>query len=182
MRVTNQLENVVQRVIDEGCLSHGANIHACRCPLCRADIAALTLTILPPRYTTGRRKSVSGPMAATASIRAAVAAASRRVAACPRHGDQSPEQEEATVQLVNYVFEEVARLVLLHGLEDRDECGCDGCTTDMMAYTLNRYPSRYGVVWRGRHNLPDYQRENLREDLDAILRWATTVVANNPVH
>ena len=182
MRVTNQIESAVQAMLDDECRRWEGTPHVCSCPLCRADIAALALTNLPPRYVTEVSRRGAGAFNANSSVRAAVAAAARRVAVCPRHGENIPEEEDATVRIINFVFEEVARLALLCSLEDSRYCFCDRCTADMMAYSLNRYPSKYGVLWRGRHNLSEYQQECLREDLDLVLRRAAEVVTSNPAH
>ena len=51
-----------------------------------------------------------------------------------------------------------------------------------MAYTLNRYPSKYGVVLRGKVKLPEHQKSAIREELQIILSKARDVVASNPNH
>lgn len=181
MTVINQTEEAVRAEISRLKEGPGGPAEHCWCALCEADVIALAMTILPPCYRT--RSGVSeGSPAGTGSVKNAVFTAARRVQRRPKHGRSTPGSYDSKVHLVNYTYEEGAALVATLMHRSDSTCNCRTCQHDMLAYALNRYPPKYGVVHGGRSNLPSYQRDYIRHELEIIISHAAGVVTAQPRH
>jgi hypothetical protein len=181
MAVYNWTEDAVRAEIERLKEGTGEQAESCWCALCEADVIALAMTTLPPRYCTKTTASPEEP-ASAGSVKSAVFSAASRVRRRPKHTPAHPEQQGSMVHLVNITFEEGAALVatLMHRSESA--CNCRICQHDTLAYALNRYPPKYGVVHGGRSNLPSYQRDFIRHELEIIISHAAGVVTNEPRH
>ena len=181
MTVINQTEDAVRMEISRLKEGPGGQAEHCWCALCEADVIALAMTILPPCYRT-RAAVADGEPASTGSVKNAVFTAVRRIRRRPKHGRSGPESHDSKVHLVNYTYEEGAALVatLLHRSDST--CNCRTCQYDTLAYALNRYPPKYGVIHAGTSNLPSYQRDYIRHELEIIISHAAGVVKAQPRH
>jgi hypothetical protein len=182
MRVRNEVHGAVSGAVQELKAMAGGENSACWCPLCEADGTARAMTILPPRYSTAVFGDISDGGGEHNPVRSALSTSLRRVDRSPNHARSSPELRSARVNLVNYAYDEGA--ALLTGLRERDElpCDCDECLADTLAYSLNRYPPKYGVLRSGRANLPPYQRDFMRHELGIIISHALNIIASSPRH
>lgn len=181
MSVINQTEKAVRAEISRLKEGVGEESAQCWCALCEADVIALAMTILPPRYRT-REVGHDGEPASLGSVKNAVFTAARRVGRRPKHRTAHPETYAAKVRLVNYTYEEGASLVATLMHRNDKACTCRICQSDMLAYALNRYPPKYGVLYGGRSNLPAYQRDYIRNELEIIISHAAGVVTARPRH
>ena len=182
MRVRNEVHEAVSGAVQEiKALAEEEN-SPCWCPLCEADVTALSMTILPPRYSTAVFGGISAGADGHNPVRSALSTSLRRVDRSPNHPRSSPELRSARINVINYAYDEGT--ALLSGFRERGElpCGCDECLADTLAYSLNRYPPKYGVLRGGRANLPPYQRDFMRHELGVIISHALNIVASSPRH
>lgn len=87
------------------------------------------------------------------------------------------------MELHNYM-EDAVRGVLDNILSERsDLCKCDKCRLDMLAWALNRLPSKYVVTPKGRV-YTKLEEINIQFKTDIIREAARAVehVKNNPLH
>jgi hypothetical protein len=181
MRVRNEVHEAVSGAVQEIKGLAGEENAPCWCPLCEADVTALSMSIRPPRSSTavfGELDTVAGHN----PVRSALSTSVRRVDRSPNHPRSSPELRSARINVINYAYDEGA--ALLAALRERGElpCGCDECLADTLAYSLNRYPPKYGVLRGGRANLPPYQRDFMRHELGVIISHALNIIASAPRH
>ena len=179
-RLTNTTERVVAAAVDALREQPGNDVPLCTCAACNADIMALTLCSLPPHYCTGREDEQFVREKLGDRVERAVGHSAQRVALHPKH--DRVEEGKPDVNLVNFTFEEGT--VLLSSLMEQEPrpCSCDTCSSDILAYTLNRFPPKYGVVRSGRIEFPQNERDSLRQDMAFILALAVGVVSSKPRH
>ena len=182
MRVRNEVHEAVSGAVQALKATAEEESSPCWCPLCEADVTALSMTILPPRYSTAVFSEVGADAGGHNPVRSALSTSLRRVDRSPNHARSSPELRSAHVNLVNYAYDEGT--ALLAGLGERGElpCGCDECLADTLAYSLNRYPGKYGVLRGGRTNLPPYHRDFMRHELGVIISHTSNIIALSPRH
>ena len=87
------------------------------------------------------------------------------------------------MELHNYM-EDAVRGVLDNILSERNDlCKCDKCRLDMLAWALNRLPSKYVVTSKGRV-YTKLEEINIQFKTDIIREAARAVeyVRNNPRH
>jgi hypothetical protein len=182
MRIRNEIEEAVtNQVVQLKSLADEEGSH-CWCPLCEADVTALAMTILPPKYSTAVFGETSSGERGHDPVTSALTTSLRRVDRSPNHPRSAPASGSAHVNVINYALDET--IALLEGLKQRQElpCVCDECLSDTLAYTLNRYPPKYGVLRGGRTNLPPYQRDFMRHELGIIISHAINIIASSPRH
>jgi hypothetical protein len=159
-----------------------AGDETCWCPLCRADMMALALTTLPPRYATCRPCDVEIEARTAASVQDEVAVARTRVERHPKHATGAPVAAGETVWVVNFPLEEGFRAIdAILRRHDR-ACDCWTCRCDMVAFALNRFPALYGVEHEGRTRVFEEHREQMRDELSSFLDHAIGVVTTAPRH
>jgi len=182
MRVRNEVHEAVSGAVQELKAMAGEENSPCWCPLCEADITALSMTILPPRYSTAVFGEIGGDGSDHNPVRSAISTSLRRVDRSPNHPPSTPELRSERINLINYTYDEGT--ALLTGFQERGElpCDCDECQADTLAYSLNRYPPKYGVLRGGRTNLPLYQRDFMRHELGVIISHAMNIIASSPRH
>jgi len=182
MRIRNEVEEAVGSAVFQLKSLAGEENSPCWCPLCEADVSALAMTILPPRYSTAVFGEITAGGNGSNPVKSAISTSLRRVDRSPNHPRSSPETRSARLNVINYAYEEGAALLTSLTQGDELRCSCDECLSDTLAYSLNRYPPKYGVLRGGRANLPPYQRDFMRHELGVIISHAVNVIASAPRH
>lgn len=154
----------------------------CWCPLCRADMMALALSTLPPRYSTRRIATVTPGSDHDVEAAEAVSRAVRKVGLHPKHPPGEAAHADEPVFVVNFPLEECFRVVDRLVDPDGETCSCWHCRCDTVAFALNRYPARYGVEHRGETHLRESDRTAMREEIAQFLGLAVGVIAAVPRH
>ena len=155
---------------------------ACWCGLCEADVKALALSKLTPCYCTTFDYT---PILMTEDhliVRRAVSQAVKRVALHPKHDRGSISPPPGGPRVVDFVYQEGLGLVRHLMEESGSRCSCEQCRQDALAYSLNRYPPRYGVQRNGAANLPEKEQTAIRIELAAIMSRAVRMVSDKPRH
>jgi len=182
MKLTNAMEHAVRVHLDRIRAQSVAGDETCWCPLCRADMMALALSSLPPRYATRRPNDHGIEESLAATVHDGVALARRQVERFPKHAIGSAVAAGEPVWVVNFPLEEGFRAVDLILRRHDGACDCWNCRCDMLAFALNRYPARYGVEHEGLTHLMEDDRERMREELSSFLDLAVRVVTTVPRH
>lgn len=182
MKLSNSMEQPVRMHLSRLRAQSPAGDETCWCPLCRADMMALALTALPPRYATSRAGSLEIEARTAETIREGVMNARRQVSQRPKHAKGAAPAAGAPVWVVNFPLEEGFRAVDTILRRNDGACDCWDCRCDMLAFALNRYPARYGVEHEGRTHLIEEHREQMREEIASFLDIAVKVVMTVPRH
>ena len=159
----------------------GADARGCWCGLCETDVVALALTLLPPLYCRPGSAGTAATLVKAGKIHDAVRAAIRRVSLRPKHRAGAPGARRE-LSLVNYTFDVGADMVGLALGRAAAACSCEGCRSDTLAYALNRYPAKYGVVQAGRRSLHPTHIDFMRYELGMLIHQAARVVTARPHH
>jgi hypothetical protein len=182
MKLANAMEHAVRehlaRLRDES----AAADEACWCPLCRADMMALSLSTLPPRYATRRIGSHQADPHHATTVGELVEKAVQRVGRFPKHAAGAAVAAGEPIWVINFPLEESFRAVDAMVRSRDDVCDCWNCRCDMVAFALNRYPPRYGVEHRGVTQLLEKDRDRMRAELASFLNLSLQVVAAVPRH
>jgi hypothetical protein len=154
----------------------------CWCPYCEADVKALALSKLTPCYCTDFDYTPILRTEEHPRIQEAVSTALERVAAQPKHRHTSSEGPPGGPRVVNFIAQEGENL--LEGIMESsgNPCTCARCRSDALAYSLNRYPPRYGVQRNGERSLPEKERAAIRIELATIMARAARMISDKPRH
>lgn len=154
----------------------------CWCPLCAADMRALALSAIPPRYVTRREDRAGVHNGRDRVLHEEVARAVAQVASHCKHQPGDPTAEGDDVALVNLTYE--VAFSLIQGRVQRREgaCGCFDCRCDAVAFALNRFPPRYGVALCGSSVFGERSRLEMGAEMTAFLDLGVSVVAGHPRH
>jgi hypothetical protein len=182
MKLANAMEQAVRSHLNHLREGFADGDETCWCPLCRADMMALALSTLPPRYATRRPGAQPADPQHAATIGELVGQAVRQVGRFPKHGTGAALAAGEPVWVVNFPLEESFRVLDAMVRTRDDVCDCWNCRCDMVAFALNRYPPRYGVEHRGVTQLLDKDREQMRTELASFLDLSLRVVAAVPRH
>lgn len=182
MKLTNAMEQIVRTHLNQLRAQSATGDETCWCPLCRADMMALALTALPPRYATRRSGPVEVTPQTSALVIERVAHALKQVQRFPKHAQGAAVTAGARVWVVNFPLEEGFRAVEEILRRHDGACDCWHCRCDMVAFALNRYPARYGVEHEGKTHLFDDDRVQMRDELASFLDLAVRVVTTIPRH
>jgi hypothetical protein len=182
MKLSNSMEQAVRNHLARIRSQSPAGDETCWCPLCRADMMALALTSLPPRYATRRQNDVELEAPTVAAIHHELATARVQVERFPKHGKGAAVAAGKPVWVVNFPLEEGFRAVDMILKQHEEACDCWNCRCDIMAFALNRYPARYGVEHEGQTHLFEADRVRMRDELSSFLELAVRVVATSPRH
>jgi hypothetical protein len=182
MKLINAMEQTVRAHLKRLREASVLGDETCWCPLCRADMMALALSSLPPRYATRRPNAADVDPAQAATVHGQILKAARHVASFPKHPKGAAVPAGEPVWVVNFPLEESFRAVDGMIRTHDGVCDCWNCRCDMVAFALNRYPSRYGVEHEGKTHLLDDERERIRVELSSFLDLALRVVTTVPRH
>jgi hypothetical protein len=182
MKLTNSMELAVRSHLNRLRAVSPASDEACWCPLCRADMMALALTSLPPRYATRRPADIEADAQMSATVRDGVLLARATVERYPKHPKGAAVAAGEPVWVVNFPLEEAFRAVEPIQRRHDGTCDCWHCRCDMVAFALNRYPACYGVEHEGRTHLFEKDRAQMRAELESFLDLAVRVVTTVPRH
>lgn len=182
MKLSNSMEQAVRSHLDRTRAQSPSGDESCWCPLCRADMMALALSSIPPRYATRRRSEIEAETQMAATIHSGIVLARRQVERFPKHPKGAAVAAGAPIWVVNFPLEEGFRAVDAILRRHDEACDCWNCRCDMVAFALNRYPARYGVEHQGQTHLFEADREKMRGELAAFLEIAVRVVATVPRH
>ena len=182
MKLSNWMEQAVRLHLNRIRAQSPAGDETCWCPLCRADMLALALTSLPPRYVTRRPSDIEIEAQTAKAIHDGVVSAHRQVERFPKHEKGAAVAAGEPVWVVNFPLEEGFRAVESILRRHDGACDCWNCRCDIVAFALNRYPARYGVEHEGRTHLFDEERERMRDELSSLLDLAVRVVLTVPRH
>lgn len=182
MSIRNEMEQLVREEIARTRAEGGPGYGGCRCPLCEIDIIALALTLLPPLYCRTGNSGHSARLIRASTIEDAVQSALKRVARTPKHrpGNQPAARDE--IALINYTYEVLAPMVGPALGRSAARCTCEDCRFDTLAYTLNRYPAKYGVNRGGRRSLHPTYLDFMRYELGMLVSHAARIVGSHPHH
>jgi hypothetical protein len=182
MRIRNETETAVQGEVDRQKQNGYRKLLPCWCELCRADITALALSTLPPRYVTTVSHSILTGGAAAGPVTTAVLSSMRKVSRRPKHRHCFPESRSSRVKIINYTFQEGFSRLASYMRRPGLPCTCARCQDDTLAYALNRYPPKYGVLHAGNTKLPPSHLDYIRRELCLVISHAGAVVGNRPRH
>ena len=182
MKLSNAMEHEVRTRIGRLRAQTPAQEGTCWCPLCRADMMALALTALPPRYATRRASSLEIEPQLALATHEAVVQALRQVQSRPKHARGAAVAPGEPVWVVNFPLEEGFSAVGAILQRSDGVCDCWHCRCDMVAFALNRHPARYGVEHAGKTHLFDTDRAALRDELCSFLELAVRLVSSVPRH
>jgi hypothetical protein len=182
MKLTNSMEPAVRFHLNRLRAAAAAGGGSCWCPLCRADMMALALTRLPPRYATRRPSEIVADPQMAAAVRDGVALARDQVERFPKHTKGAAVAAGEPVWVVNFPLEEAFRAVDAILRQHEGACDCWNCRCDMVAFALNRYPACYGVEHEGQTHLFEKDRVQMRLELESFLDLAARVVTTVPRH
>ena len=182
MKMSNSMEQAVRTHLNRVRAQSPAGDETCWCPLCRADMMALALSSLAPRYATRRPGDVEIEAHLAAAVHEGVLAARRQVERFPKHAPDAAVAAGEPVWVVNFPLEEGFRAVDAMLRRHDQTCDCWNCRCDMVAFALNRYPARYGVEHNGQTHLFDEERGRMRDELTSIIELAVQVVTTLPRH
>lgn len=182
MAIKNDMEYLVKaevRKYRENCKTDQI---FCRCPLCEADIFALALNHLPPRYCHEKNFGFTASQGLGNDVKKAVVLAVEKVNRRPRHRPGKPPPAADEVRMENYAMkigDKVISAVLAPGSA---ACACGQCQADALAYALNRYPPKYGVSYGGRESYQANYEDFIRHEIGQALTRAAAVVRERPHH
>lgn len=182
MKLTNAMEHAVKIQLSQIQEAYADDGPVCWCPLCRADMMALSLSSLPPRYGTMHIPAVDTDSTNSTAVREEVSRALLRVERNPKHPRGNAVSTTEPVWVVNFPLEESFHVLDSLIREQKDSCGCWQCRCDMVAFALNRYPAKYGVEHQGRTHLLEEEREQMRRELSSFLNLAMNVITEIPHH
>ena len=182
MDVRNEMEQLVREEVARVRREDRQRHEVCWCPLCETDIVALALTLLPPRYSRSGRPGHATGLIGAGKIADAVHSSLKRVSLWPKHRPGARPAGGEAVSLVNYTFELGTAMVGPALGQTSAGCSCESCRSDTLAYALNRYPAKYGVLRSGRRSLHPTYVDFMRYELGMLISQAARVVSGNPNH
>jgi hypothetical protein len=182
MAVKNYMEQVVKAELEQHQVDRGSSRAICGCPLCAADVNALSLTSLPPRYCMDYSYGLMARRVLPGMVRSAIQRAFDKVGRRPKHRIGLPDYYPHRIRMVNVPFEEGRAIVATVMGNQAAPCLCPQCQADTLAYALNRFPPLYGVECDGSGQLPAERIDFLRHDLRLVLGQAAKHIAAHPHH
>jgi len=177
----NDMENQVHREIDR---RKGARFwvrrRICWCPQCEADISALALNQLPPRYCRAANLGYAASEGYGAKVAAAVDQAILKVNQRPRHRSGGAVKSASDTSCEDHALKVGRTLVGTAFSALGGVCSCDDCRADALALALNRYRTKYGVASPGRPSYQENFSDFTRHEIGELLASACRVVSTNP--
>jgi len=180
--IKNEMEQLVRDEVARAKKEGSPDYAGCWCPLCEIDIVALALTLLPPLYCRTATYGHAAGLIRAGTISDAVQSALKRVGLCPKHRPGTLPTLRDEIALINYTFEVGSSMVGQALGLSATGCSCDECRSDTLAYALNRYPAKYGVIRDGRRSLQPTYLDFMRYELGLLINQAARVVSTRPHH
>ncbi len=180
--VKNDMEHLVRREVARRRLDPKAPRGVCWCALCEADVIALALNRLPPRYCRGANFGYAAVGGYRTEVRDTVTRALEKVSRRPKHRPGAPDRFRSDVLLEDHALK-IGTTLVAGGAAPRDSaCTCEGCLADALALALNRYPPKYGVSSPGRASYQENYADFIRHELGQELVRARQIIGSNPSH
>jgi hypothetical protein len=178
-------KNIVESAVQHTLASHRRQAQGsdpvCWCPLCAADMQALALSSLPPRYVT-RREGVAIDHARAVAVREEVARAVRHVGSHPKHENGTCGAAAEAVAMVNFPFELGFSMIEERLRSHAGACECWECRCDAVAFALNRFPPQYGVAVGGRSAFPEIELKQMADEMVAFIDLGVRIATALPRH
>jgi competence protein ComFB len=182
MEIKNDMEHLVKAEVRLQRDRPAKGIDGCWCSLCEADVHALALNKLPPRYCHQRNFGFAAAQGHGDEVKEAVALAIEKVSRRPRHRPGRPLSRYEDIQVDNYAQKIGHGLVGSFLTRKPAACACDQCRADTLAYALNRYPPKYGVSYAGQASYQTHYEDFIRHEVGQALAAAMSVVQAHPHH
>ena len=157
------------------------SLDVCWCPLCEADITALALNQLPPRYCHAKNYGQAVVQGYAEKVRSAVTRAMEKVSRRPKHRPGRPDRG-SEVRVSNYAQDVGDAIVGPLFAQRGASCDCPQCRYDALALALNRYPPKYGVSAAGRASYQANFDDFIRHEMTQAITQAAQVVEAHPHH
>jgi hypothetical protein len=180
--VKNDMEHLVRQEVGRRKADRAESRSRCWCPLCEADITALALNHLPPRYCRGVNFGYAASHGFGRQVTEAVRMALDKVGQRPKHRPGAPDRFRSEASLEDFGLKIGCTIVDHSFAAANGACSCDGCRADALAFALNRYPPKYGVSTPGRTSYQANFEDFIRHELGQALTKACRVISTNPQH
>lgn len=182
MTIKNEMEFLVRKEVGRQRERGPQGVEACWCSQCEADIVALALNQLPPRYCQEQNYGYGSGPGVGEKVRAVVTRAVEKVSRRPKHRPGRPDWRTTDPAVHNWAQKIGADLVGALISQRPGACACEQCSADALAYALNRYPPKYGVSAPGRESYQAQFEDFIRHEMTQVLTQATRVVELRPHH
>jgi hypothetical protein len=180
--VKNEMEHLVCREVTRRKGERARGTERCWCPRCEADIIALALNNLPPRYCRSANFGYAAAEGCRDQVAAAVDMAVEKVTRRPKHRPGAPDRYRGEASREDYALKIGCTLVGAAFPVRDGVCACGNCRADALALALNRYTPRYGVSSPGRASYQENFRAFIRHEIAELLAATSRVVCANPHH
>jgi competence protein ComFB len=180
--VKNDMEHLVRLEVNRRKGDAKADRDLCWCALCEADVIALALNNLPPRYCRGDNFGYAAAQGFVGRVREAVRLALEKVSRRPKHRPGAPDRFRSEALLEDFGLKIGNSLVGSSFVDLEDACSCESCRADALALALNRYPPKYGVSSPGRASYQSNYEDFIRHELGQALLKARQVICAHPNH
>ena len=180
--VKNDMEHLVRAEVGRHRKNLKESRGRCWCPQCEADVVALALNHLPPRYCRGVNFGAAASEGHADRVASVVGRALGKVGQRPKHRPGSPDRFHSEAQLEDFGLK-IGRTIVGHSLAAAAAaCSCDACQADALALALNRYPPKYGVSSPGRVSYQANFEDFIRHEIGLVLAQTCRVVSASPHH
>jgi len=180
--VKNDMEHLVRLEVGRRREDPEVDRTTCWCALCEADVIALALNNLPPRYCRGDNFGYAAAQGYVGRVREAVRLALEKVSRRPKHRPGAPDRFRAEARLEDFALKIGNVLVGSSFVGAEGACSCEGCRADALALALNRYPPKYGVSSPGRASYQANFEDFIRHELGNALVKAREIISAHPNH
>jgi hypothetical protein len=180
--VKNDMEHLVRQEVGRRKSDRAEKRDRCWCPRCEADMIALALNSLPPRYCRGANFGFAASQGYGRQVAEAVSQAVEKVSRRPKHRPGAPDRFRSEARLEDFGLK-IGCAIVGHSFSvGEGGCTCEGCRADALALALNRYPPKYGVSSPGRASYQENFEDFIRHELGQVLTKTSQVVNANPHH
>lgn len=180
--VKNDMEHLVSREVGRRKGERVRGRERCWCPQCEADVIALTLNNLPPRYCRSANFGYAASEGYGSQVGKILDLALEKVSRRPKHRPGAPDRYRQEAQREDYALKIGCSLVETAFPVREGVCSCEGCRADALALALNRYRPKYGVSSPGRSSYQENFEDFIRHEVGQLLVAACQVVCANPSH
>ena len=180
--IKNEMEHLVIREVDRRKGRRKGGRDHCWCPQCEADVIALTLNNLPPRYCRSANFGYAASEGYGGQVGKMVDLAVEKVNRRPKHRPGAPDRFRQEAFREDYALKFGSSLVDTTFPAREGVCSCNECRADALALALNRYRPKYGVSSPGRTSYQENFEDFIRHEVGQLLAAACQVVSANPNH